>query len=402
MRVKLLVEDFVVNEVLAVSPAQGGRYALYRAHKRALTTIELQHRLAAALNLPPSAVTFPALKDRQAIAVQFGTVRGAGPRRVSGAGFTAERVGWLERPLSPRDVAGNRFAVTLRDLAPDEAAWVAVRLDGIARWGLPNYFDDQRFGSRLADGSFPGQAILQRDEAAALRAYLAGQQAGDPPQVRAFKTFAADHWGDWLALFDQAPRPSNYRSVLTFLRDHPDDYRRALNLIPPRVLSLYLSAYQSFLWNRLAGRYLQARLLERDVPLTALQISGEALPAYRQLPPDLLASLTGVKLPLLHHRVRFDEPPVAALAQALLREEGLQLRDLKARVLKKAYLSKGVRVLLLLPQDVACEPPQADERFLDRLKLTTRFFLPRGSYATLLFKAIEETEALSKNKPVFL
>ena len=71
---------------------------------------------------------------------------------------------------------------------------------------------------------------------------------------------------DWDALFEAAPRPSNYRSVLTYLRDHPHptetDYRKALNLITRRLLSLYLAAYQSLLWNRVAARYLAARLGE--------------------------------------------------------------------------------------------------------------------------------------------
>lgn len=389
MRIKVLPEDFVVKEVLAVPLAEGGRYAVYRTRKRAITTLQLQNRLAAALGLPPSAVAFPALKDRQAVTVQFGTVRGPGPPAVKGQGFTAERAGWLDRRLSPGDVSGNRFSATLRDLGPDEAARVTARLAEMARWGLPNYFDEQRFGSRLAGGEFPGRLILRRDEAGALRAHLAGRQAGDPPEVRAFKAFAAGHWGDWEAIFERAPKPSNYRSVLTYLRHHPDDYRRALNLVTPRVLSLYLSAYQSFLWNRLAGRYLQARLETGGVPFSTIEIAGQALPGYGPLPEHLLASLRGVKLPLLHHRVQPDDPMVASLVEAILREEGFRARDMKARVLKKAYLGKGSpRALLLLPQDLAWGEVKADERFPGRRKLTVRFFLPRGSYATLLFKAV--------------
>jgi tRNA pseudouridine13 synthase len=388
MRIKVIPEDFIVEEVLTARLAQGGRYAVYRARKRAITTLQLQHRLAAALNRPHSAVAFPALKDKQAVAVQFGTVRGPGPLRVVGHGFTAERVGWLSQPLSPNGVAGNRFTVTLRDLGEGEVTHTTARLAEIARWGLPNYFDEQRFGSRLADGTFPGQLILQRDEAGALRAHLAGQQAGDRPKVRAFKTFAAEQWGDWAAIFERAPKPSNYRSVLTYLRDHPSGYRRALNLVTPRVLSLYLAAYQSFLWNRLAERFLRRRLEVEDVSMVTIDVAGEALPVYRQLPEETLASLQDLSLPLLHHRLNPDDPAVAALIEETLQQEGFQTRDLKARVLKKAYLAKGSRALLVLPQDLAWEPVEADDRFPGQYKLTVRFFLPRGSYATLLLKVV--------------
>ena len=387
-RIKVIPEDFVVEEMLALSPTSGGRYALYRARKRAITTMQLQARLAAKLKRPRSAVRFPALKDRQAVAVQFGTLRGAGPRRVEGRGFTAERIGWLDRPLSPSDLSGNRFSVTLRDLGREEAARATVRLAEIARRGLPNYFDEQRFGSRLADGEFPGRLILRRDEEAALRAHLAGRQAGDPSGIRSFKAFAAEHWGDWEAIFQRAPKLSNYRSVLTYLRDHPAGYRKALNLVTPRVLSLYLAAYQSFLWNRLAGRYLRGRLEAEGASPAEIEISGEALPLYGQLPEGLWASLRDKKLPLLHHRVRLSDPEVAALAKEILRKEGFQVWDLKARVLQKVYLGKGApRALLLLPQDLSCDEAERDELFQERFKLAVRFFLPRGSYATLLLKA---------------
>jgi len=76
------------------------------------------------------------------------------------------------------------------------------------------------------------------------------------------------------------------------------------------------------------------------------------------------------------------------LAKEILRKEGFQVWDLKARVLQKVYLGKGApRALLLLPQDLSCDEAESDELFQERFKLAVRFFLPRGSYATLLLKA---------------
>ena len=139
---------------------------------------------------------------------------------------------------------------------------------------------------------------------------------------------------------------------------------------------------------RRARRYLWALCEGEGLPFATGEISGQGLPVFRRLSEDALASLRGVKLPLLHHRVQSRDPTVAALVEGILREEVFQVRDLKARVLKKAYLSKGSRALWLLPQDVAGGEAEADERFPGRLKLTARFFLPRGSYATLLLKVM--------------
>ena len=114
------------------------------------------------------------------------------------------------------------------------------------RFGLPNYFDRQRFGSYAPGQGFRGKKILERDAEGALRAYLSQPFGGDPPEVRG-------HWGEWELLFEAAPPTC---AVCSFLKDHPTDFRKALNLVTPRLLSLWLSAYQSFLWNRAAGRHL--------------------------------------------------------------------------------------------------------------------------------------------------
>ncbi len=381
MRLKVVPEDFLVEERIRFPPG-GGPYALYRVRKREVTTLEVQAQLARMLRLPLAAVSFPALKDRDAVAVQYATVRGPGPPRLSGSGFTAERVGWIPRPLAPSDLVGNRFEVRVRDLAPEEADRIGRRLVEVAAEGLPNYFDRQRFGSQTASGEFPGRHILRRDAEGALRAYLAEPMVGDPADVRAFKREAAVRWGQWRTLLEMAPRPSNLRSVLTFLCDHPTDFRRALNLVTPRILSLYLTAYQSYLWNRIAAGYLQARL---GPPCGSVEVASDALPLFPalsdRLPPD-------AAVPLPHHRAVYGDPLLAAVVEDVLRAEGLALPDLKPRILRRAYLPRGERRLVLRPADVSASPPAPDERFPGRQKITLTFALPPGSYATLVVRSL--------------
>lgn len=381
MRLKAVPEDFRVEEEIRLPPG-GGPYLLYRVQKRQATTLEVRARMARLLRLPLSAISFPALKDRDAVAVQYATVRGPGPAHLEGRGFTADQVGSVGRPLSPSDLVGNRFAITVRDLSSDEAHLLSQHLARASEEGVPNYFDRQRFGSQMRAGDFPGRRILRRDAEGALRAYLAEPMVGDPPAVRAFKQEAAARWGDWRALLDMAPRPSNFRSVLTFLCDHPADFRRALNLVTPRLLSLYLAAYQSFLWNRIAARYLRTRL---GTPSGFVEVAGERLPLFARpsdrLPPD-------AAIPLPHHRAVYDDPALAAIVDKVLRAEGLTLNDLKPRILRRAYLPRGARPVLVWPADASASPPSPDERFPGRWKVVLNFALPPGSYATLIVRSL--------------
>ena len=393
MRYKVQPEDFVVEEQIQLSLASRGDFAIYCVRKRDVTTLRVRAQVARTLGVPQSAVVFPALKDKDAVAVQHAAVRGTGPTRLAGDGFEAEFLGRSPRPLAPGDVVANRFTVVLRDLATEESAHIGERLAQVTRFGVPNYFDQQRFGS-LSPGEEPiGKRILQRDAEGALRAYLTHPFAGDPARVRTFKAFAREHWRDWDALFDAAPRPSNFRSVLTYLRDHPTadpaeratHERKALNLVTRRLLSLYLVAYQSLLWNRIAGRRLAARLGGVPAePAAHVEIAGDRLPLYHELPPGFDRDAA---IPLPHRRAIYS-PNLSVIANQVLAEEGFALNDLKARILKKAYLPKGRRALLLFPQDATVSSPEPDDHFPDRHKLTLAFTLPRGSYATLVIKAL--------------
>ncbi len=389
-------EDFVVREILRIEPQPSGSYSLYRLTKRGISTLQAHARLASALGVRPSAIAFPGLKDKKAVASQFFSLKGKGPEEVKGPGFSAKLVGFFHRPLRPEDIQANEFTLTLRLIPPDAVPALEEALGGIREDGLPNYFDRQRFASMGTGGEFPGKKILQRDAEGALRLYLTAPSPLDPPSCRAFKEKARELWGRWDELLKEAPSPSNFRSVLTYLKDHPAGFRKALNLVTPRVLTLFLSSYQSWLWNRLAGRFIREKLNGNGVPFSELEIAGETLPFPLRLPEGLREELAELVLPFFHHRAVFEGPELSRLAREILEEEGLELRDFKARILEKAYLSRGGRRLLLFPQILDWSFGE-DELNPGAIKMGLRLLLPPGSYATLVVKAVALRAISSKS-----
>lgn len=378
MRIKRAPEDFQVEEHI-LFPGERGAYAYYRVEKRAVPTLAVRDMLAARLKVTPSALVFPALKDATAVAVQYASVRKRGAELIEGKGFTAQRVQWGPRALRPRDVQGNRFTIVARDLSEQDATALAGMMTAIETDGLPNYFDEQRFGS-LADEGFIGKAILHRDAEKAVRLYLAEPMLADPANIREFKALVKSHWGQWGYLLHQAPRPSNYRSVITFLKDHPHDYDKAVNLIQDRLLSIYLSAYQSWIWNHVLSNYLE-HVADHSL---AIDIAGSpyVLPEAVSMPEAL--KLQEIDLPRLTARY---ENEVGEAARVVFEGEGLTVRDFKARILRRVYLSKGERLIWFAPEAVEVGAPFEDEYDLDRWAIPVSFTLQSGSYATLVMKA---------------
>jgi len=389
MRVKQLPEDFQVDERIAW-PGDSGTYAYYRVRKTGVTTLAVRDALAARLKVNPSALVFPALKDKVAVAVQHVSVRKRGPEVVRGEGFEATRIGWGPRALRPTDLVGNTFTVTVRDLDPEVAAALGPAMARLEAHGLPNYYDDQRFGS-LTRGGFPGKEILKRDAERVVHMYLAESMAGDRREIRKFKRLVAAHWGEWGYLLHQAPRPSNYRSVITYLKDHPHEYRKAVNLIQDRLLSIYLAAYQAWVWNQIVGAY-----LDQGWPCPyRLRIMRDrfAVPEPEAVPDRLREKL--VELPRLTARY---EGTLQTAAEAVFEREGLALRDFKARILRRVYLTKGEREVLFAPTQVESSAPEEDAENAGRRQVTVRFGLDSGRYATLVLKVA----AALVGEPIFV
>ncbi|MCU0521255.1 MAG: tRNA pseudouridine(13) synthase TruD [Anaerolineae bacterium] len=377
MRIKQLPEDFQVEEQIAW-PGDDGPFAYYRVQKRGLTTVAVRDAMAARLKVTPSALVFPALKDKAAVTVQYACVRKRGPEVIQGEGYEAARVGWGPRALRPSDLAGNLFVVTVRDLDDTSARDLAPAMEKLGRYGLPNYFDDQRFGSLTRDG-FIGKEILKRDAERVVHMYLAESMAGDRREIRKFKRLVASHWGEWGFLLHQAPRPSNYRSVITYLKDHPHEYRTAANLIQDRLLSIYLAAYQSWVWNHIVGTYLEQK--HGSPHRVRIVRSRFAVPE----PCADVWALRDVLVDLPRLTAHY-APDFSAAAAAVFVAEGLDLHDFKARILRRVYLTKGERQVVFAPTAVGVGESEEDEENPGKRQVQVRFALDAGRYATLILK----------------
>ncbi len=377
MRIKSLVSDFQVEERIRLPEGQGS-HAYYRVEKTGKSTLAVRDEMAARLKVTPSALVFPALKDKAAVTIQYASVRKRGPQEISGSRYTARRIGWGTRALRPSDLDGNQFSVIVRKLTVKEAGLLGPKVEQLGVYGLINYFDDQRFGSHTK-GGFIGKEILKRDAERVVHMYLAEEMVGDRRDVREFKRLCASHWGQWGFLLHQAPRPSNYRSVITYLKDHPHEYRKATNLIKDRLLSIYLSGYQSWVWNQIVAAY-----VERDGELArAINLLGTRFPVAEPGPETLALQKELVDLPRLTASYT---GPFEQAAQAVFEKESLGLQEFKARILRRAYVTKGERPVAFLPTDVAVGAPSDDTQFPGGKQLTLEFVLGAGQYATLVLK----------------
>ena len=73
--------------------------------------------------------------------------------------------------------------------------------------------------------------------------------------------------------------------------------------------------------------------------------------------------------------------------KAVLKEEGLELEQMKLKGFREMFFSRGERSALCLPRELSASA-EADDVHRGKMKWQLVFELPRGSYATLVVKRV--------------
>ncbi len=384
LKIKCRPDDFVVEELPTVEPGDAGPFTFYRLEKVGLGTPEAIHAIRARWNLADDQVHHAGLKDRHALTIQFLSIA-RGPWNVlEQDAFRLEPIGRLHRPYGPAGSRGNRFTIIVRDLHPDQSNGLRSALSTLESDGVPNYFDDQRFGSVTTDGRFIAAEWLRGNHEEALRLAIAAPNPHDRPGDRAEKSILREHWNDWPAAKAALDR-SHARSLVTYLVDHPSDHRGAYARLRRDLRSIQFSAYQSELWNRLLARMIERQT--RPDQRIAHPFRTGPLPLPFQLDAEQARVLHNLELPLPSARNPFPTGEVGEATTEVLAAEGIEWSELRVRHLKDLYLSKGTRAAMVVVRRV--EFDEGEDTVYPRSRaVRLAFELPRGAYATMILKRL--------------
>lgn len=352
--------DFSVEEVPLALPSGSGAHLWLEIEKRLLSTPEALRRIAARLGVSAAGIGHAGLKDAHARTTQWISIAGAfddAPVRAGDERIRVLRAARHGAKLALGALLGNRFRLVLRDVTPEEALRLSGALDRLARDGCPNFFGAQRFGIRGL-GAAIGKAILVGEprlaldwllgcprpvEGERLRQARARYERGDlPGALRGFPESFAPERAALHALLSGAP-PAG-----------------ALAEVPFKARELYLSAYQSELFNRLLCERVAAGTVGTIEPGDAVARDyGDPAPAG----------------PLFGWAVERAGGAPGAREEALLRAEGISLETFRRT---DGLDLRGARKPYRFPvRDLAREAEPDGPG-----TLALRFFLPPGCYAT--------------------
>lgn len=135
------------------------------------------------------------------------------------------------------------------------------------------------------------------------------------------------------------------------LKKQKNDFIGALKIIPFKLLKLYAHSYQSFLFNKILEQYIKSN-----------------------------KALINEKIPLIGFGTESEDNVI----KKILDEEKITFRDFIIRAIPDLSLEGDERNTLIRVNDFKIISKEKDELNENKEKITVKFSLPKGSFATVL------------------
>ncbi len=243
-------EDFVVEEI--PKPFTGsGPYLICTVTRRSWEHQHAIQEIAKRLGISRKRIGWAGTKDRNAVATHYISLYKVEEDQVRALSFkdmAVEPVNQHQFGLSLGDLEGNRFIISIRGCERENLA----SLPGITETvqaGIPNYFGLQRFGAQKPVTHRVGSAILRGEYREAVDIYIGDPFPNEDEEVKTARAAFRETGDAKEALYALPVRLGFERAMLDYLSKHEGDHKGALKALPPKLLTMFVSAWQSYLFN---------------------------------------------------------------------------------------------------------------------------------------------------------
>jgi len=383
--IKHTPEDFYVEEIPAYMPCGSGEHLYLWVEKRNCSTMQVVEQLSQHLKIKAGAIGYAGLKDKRATTRQWLSVYGGDVAALKaldlGPDIQILDIQKHTNKLRLGHLRGNRFRINIHGIEPSSYTRALDIIHVLQHTGIPNFFGPQRYGVR-GNNHIIGRAILRADFEAALQEII-----GAPA------TITNQHWHDAAVAFQAGDleqairvmprRMRDERRLLQALRGGASAKKAVLSM-NKNILRLYLSAYQSEVFDRQVQMRLDSLDIFRPGDIAYIHASGACFrvedPAREQARADMFeisptGLMPGKKAMLAHGQAGIIEA-------ALLDKE--EMTENHYTALKGLQLNAERRPLRVHAEGLKCSHENGS--------LQVTFSLSAGSYATSLIREIVKSQ----------
>ena len=308
-----------------------------------------------------------------------------------------------DTPVRIGNLYGNRFTITIRNIDKNiQKRNIIPMLDCLKEYsGFPNFFGVQRFGMIRPINHLIGRSLIDGDYETAVMTYLARPFSGETQELYNLRKELESTRNFARALQGFPDHLIFEKSILNSLVHEPNDYINALQQLPRNLLTLFINAYQSYLFNKMVSK----RIIQ-EIPLNQAIIGDIVLPLRQQMVQNEPILVTRMNIDKVNLQVSkkkafisglligcdplFSEGEMGEIEHQIIEEENINYLDFT--IPEVPFLSSsGTRRSLLSPLDTMNWELVVDSLKEEKKALVLQFELLKGCYATVLLREIMKT-----------
>lgn len=419
-KIKTRFDDFIVQEILPDRTLLAlhawsetsltdfyvagvrNRFITFTVQKMGISTMAVSAILASSLKLSRNLITYAGLKDKRAVTVQ----RMSAPSRVATelgslnlSHIMIRDAIFTRHPIQIGDLWGNQFTIILKNIEADTEKAMEIARE-IKESPLLNYFGIQRFGLSRSCTHLAGKFLIKRDFENVVRTILCTPSEFESDELCTTRQELAENLTPTENMIDKFPKDFSYeRTIIRELMRRPLDFERAVLKIEPRVLTLMIHAYQSYLFNRLLSeRVRKGMSIVEPEPsdfLIALDVTHSGRDSWLFTTEsslserrDQVAKLQfGLALPVPGYATRIPPSKQSDILKQLLHNEDIRLIDFRNSKMKALDSPGGLHLTSLSVPDLTASVVEGGVKICFKLR--------KGSYATVVLREF------MKNHPLY-
>lgn len=383
MKIKQIFKDFIVNEIYDLETlklkdeGKDKPYHYFILKKTNYAQIRAIEKVASVFSTSSKLLHFAGTKDKAGITTQLISVYGINPKTFKEninffnqnvEDLELEYIGEFKARLNLGDNLGNQFIITVRDLEKSQIEYAKNKIEILQKEGVLNYFDEQRFGY-AGNTHIVGKFVLQNEIEKAYFEILTSMPSEPKENLINFINFIKENWQEIksqnVEIIDKAIEliPIYLRDEkrgLEHLKKHKNDFPGAFKKIHKKIRTLYINAYQSYLFNETIKELKQKNLIDK---YNELELINKDTPLDSNI-KDLIKNL---------------------LEKDNLSQENFTLKSMPELNIRPAKRETKIKVnnLKIIEENI-------DELNENKFKIIVSFSLQSGAYATNVVKQLFE------------
>ena len=280
----------------------------------------------------------------------------------NGKKYSAQRVGFVKKPISKKDMLGNYFEIRVSDLNDTLPSFSGNE-------NILNFFGYQRFGSKRPITHLVGKSIIKGDYEEAIEYLLSFSSKYDSEKNNEIRKLISERNSE-SEIIELLPYSMDIERNLLRQLSNDNDSKNAIRSIPLTLRRFYIQAYQSFLFNKtLSLAY------EFEEQLFAPENDDVCFDNNFVLGKFENDSSQKLAIPLVGHsyykKSRFDYYIKKVLEEELLTPKDFFIKDFQELSIDGGFRNASINYLNF----------QIHENLI-------KFQLSRGSYATIVLREI--------------